>query len=209
MRPKSVLYTGIIGAGLFVLSSVIGGFLVENYSISSQYISESYAIDTEYGLFLRIFGYIPAGVLLAIFSFQGLKYFPPGRLTKLGFYGFGIFYGLATVITGIFPCDSGCNSAFVDPSISQIIHNLTGLLTYIIVPVSLILVGAGLKASPGYQKLSVLSMTCGLLSMLFIYLMFGEAHADYRGLYQRIVEAIFLIWVIACAVAVKSKARSN
>ncbi|MFT6873247.1 MAG: hypothetical protein ACJAVN_002265, partial [Roseivirga sp.] len=57
MNNKITFLIGIVGVILFVVSSILGGFLIENYNELSQYISESYAIDTEYGKILRIFGY--------------------------------------------------------------------------------------------------------------------------------------------------------
>jgi len=48
MNNKLTFLIGIVGASLFIISSVLGGLLIDNYSIISQYISESYAIDTEY-----------------------------------------------------------------------------------------------------------------------------------------------------------------
>ncbi len=67
MNNKTTFLIGIIGVSLFVVSSVLGGFLIENYNMASQLISESYAIDTEYGIILRIFGYIPSGILITLF----------------------------------------------------------------------------------------------------------------------------------------------
>ncbi len=209
MSNKFTFFIGILGVSLFVISSIMGGILIENYSITSQYISETYAIDTEYGKILRTFGYIPSGILLTIFCFHGYKYFQPSKLTKIGFYGMGIFYGLATVIVGIFPCDSGCNKDFIDPSISQIIHNLTGVLTYIFVPISIILIGIGLKQLKNYNRLSIQAITYGIISILFIYLLISDSNPGYIGLYQRVVETLFIIWIITCAIAIKKQNTSR
>ncbi len=205
MSNKFTFFIGILGVSLFVISSIVGGFLIENYSVTSQLISETYAIDTEYGIVLRSVGYIPSGILLTIFAFIGFKKFPQSSLTKIGFYGLGVFYGIATIIVGIFPCDSGCNKQFIDPSISQVIHNLTGLLTYIFVPICIILISIGLKTSPIYKRLSTQGITYGIISILFVYLLFSDPNSDYIGLYQRIVEAIFVIWIITCSIAIKNK----
>ena len=205
MSNKITFFIGILGVSLFVVSSIVGGILIENYSLTSQYISETYAIDTEYGIILRTFGFIPSGILLTIFCFLGFKYFQPSKFTKIGFYGLGIFYGLATVIVGFFPCDSGCNKEFIDPSFSQVIHNITGLLTYIFVPISIILIGVGLKQLPNYNRLSIQAITYGIISILFIYLLFSGSNPEYIGLYQRIVETVFIIWIITCAIAIKNK----
>jgi len=204
MGNKLTFFIGILGVGLFVVAAILGGFLMENYSVTSQYISESYAIDTEYGMFLRTYGYIPSGMLLTLFAFVASKKLPQAKLTKIGFYGLAVFYGLATVVVGFFPCDSGCNKQFIDPTVSQIIHNLTGFLTYIFVPVSMILIGIGLQKFPMYKRLSTQGITYGILSALFVYVLFSNPDSVYMGIYQRIVETVFVIWIITCAIAIKN-----
>ena len=138
MSNKLLFYIGILGVTFFVIASILGGFQFDDYDPISQYISETVAVDAPYGKTLRFFGFIPSGILLTIFAFEGLKKFPKSNLTKIGFWGLGVFYGIATIIVGIFPCDKGCNKELIDPSISQIIHNLTGMMTYIFVPISII-----------------------------------------------------------------------
>jgi len=204
MNNRFIFFIGILGASLFVVSSIIGGFLIDNYSLTSQYISETYAIDTKYGFVLRSFGYIPSGILLTLFAFIGYKKFPKSKLTKIGFYGLGVFYGIATIVVGLFPCDSGCNKLFIDPSISQVIHNLTGFLTYIFVPTSIILIGIGLKKSPNFTRLSRLGIIYGILSVLFIYLLFSDSTSKYIGVYQRIIETLFILWILTCAITIKN-----
>jgi hypothetical protein len=205
MNNKITFLIGIVGVSLFVVSSILGGFLIENYNELSQYISESYAIDTEYGKILRIFGYIPSGILITLFCFLGVRYFQPSKLLKIGFYGIGIFYGLATVVVGIFPCDSGCNKELIDPSSSQLIHNFVGLLTYLFVPVFMILIGLGLKKSSNNNTLSLQSIVFGAISILFVYILVSNSNSEYIGLYQRMIESVFVIWIVFCAFVIKNK----
>ena len=109
MNYKTVSNLGFIGISLLLFTIVFGGLLIENYDFKNQFISESYAIDTEYGFFLRLFGYIPSGIIITLFYFLGEKYLEPNLIVKIGLYGIGLFYGLGTTVTGIFPCDTGCN----------------------------------------------------------------------------------------------------
>ena len=140
---------------------------------------------------------------------MGFKKFQPSKLTKVGFYGLGVFYGIATIFSGIFPCDVGCNKNFIDPSISQIIHNLAGLLTYIFVPISVMIVGLGLRHSPSHNRLSVIAITCGIGSSLFIALSLSDLSSQYVGLLQRIIESMFLIWIVSCAIDIKNMRTKN
>ena len=203
MNNKTVFLIGTLGVSLFAIPAIIGGVLIEDYSLISQFISESDARGTKHGLALRLFGYIPSGILIAVFCFVALKKFQSSKLSKTGFYGLGVFYGIATMLTGIFPCDVGCNKNFIDPSLSQIIHNLAGLLTYIFVPISLMIVGLGLKHSPSHNRLSVIAITCGIVSSLFISLLLSDLSSQHVGLLQRIIESIFIIWIVTCAIEIK------
>lgn len=203
MNKKLLFWIGILAVTLFTVASIIGGFQFDNYSPISQFISETMATGTPYGKFLRFFGYIPSGILIAIFSFNAISKFPKSNLTKIGFLGLGIFYGITTIIVGIFPCDKGCNNEFTDPSISQVIHNITGLLTYIFVPISILIISLGLRKWKCYHGLSKIGIICGLVSTILISYLIFDTDTNYAGLIQRIIEGIFIMWIITCSVYIK------
>jgi len=205
MSNKSIFFIGVLGVSLLAASFILGGLLIENYDIVSQFISESYAIDTEYGLLLRIFGYIPSSILITLFCFLSVKYFQPTILIKIGFYGIGIFYGVASLVTGIFPCDSGCNKELINPSFSQLTHNFAALLMYVFVPINIIITGIGLKRLANYNRLSIIAITSGIISILFVYLLFSDITSEFLGLYQRIIESVFIIWILTCAFTIKNQ----
>ena len=205
MSNKSIFFIGVLGVSLLAASFILGGLLIENYDIVSQFISESYAIDTEYGLLLRIFGYIPSSILITLFCFLAVKYFQPTILIKIGFYGIGIFYGVASLVTGIFPCDSGCNEELINPSFSQLTHNFAALLMYVFVPINIIITGIGLKRLANYNRLSIIAITSGIISILFVYLLFSDITSEFLGLYQRIIESVFIIWILTCAFTIKNQ----
>jgi hypothetical protein len=204
MNRKTIFWIGILGVIFFSVASILGGFQFDDYNLLSQYISETYAIDTPYGKALRYFGYIPSGLLLTMFAFFGLKKFPKSNLIKLGFLGLGIFYGVATIIVGIFPCDTGCNKELTDPSISQLIHTLTGLLTYLFVPLSIIAIGFGLRQLKTHLGLSRIAIFCGLNCIVFIGILLSDPLTKYAGLYQRMIEGTFIVWIIACSFFIKN-----
>ena len=209
MSNKLVFWAGILSVTFFGVASILGGFQFESYDPISQYISETMAIDTPYGKALRFFGYIPAGVLLTIFSFAGVKKISASALTKIGFWGLGIFYGLATIIIGLFPCDKGCNMELADPSVSQLIHTLTGLLTYLFVPISITTIGIGLRQSKKHNALSKIAISCGFVSIVFVGILLSNRSTNFAGLYQRIIEVTFIIWVVACSIFIKKSEQLN
>ena len=201
MNNKTVSNLGFIGISLLLFTIVFGGLLIENYDFKNQFISESYAIDTEYGFFLRLLGYIPSGILITLFYFLGEKYFESNLIVKIGLYGIGLFYGLGTTVTGIFPCDTGCNKELVNISLSQIIHNIAALLMYLFVPFFIILIGLAIRKTKIW--FSIKSILLGLISSILVYLFGLNLLVEYAGLYQRAIEIIFALWTILYAYEIK------
>jgi len=204
MNKTLTFWLGIIGALLFTVASILGGFQLENYSHISQFISESYAIDTPYGIYLRVLGYIPSGLLIALFAFSAIRILPKSNLAKVGLVLFGVFYGIATIIVGVFPCDAGCNKELINPTISQIIHNITGAFTYLIVPVALILIGIVARQWTNGKTISILSFICGIIAIGFSLQLSSNPTGSLIGLQQRIIEGAILFWLFNFAFYIKN-----
>ncbi|TVZ14598.1 DUF998 domain-containing protein [Maribacter sp. MAR_2009_72] len=203
MTNKLVAYIGIAGIALFAIAAIVGPLLIDDYSVVSQYISESFASNTEYGLYLQYFGYIPSGILTTIFCFSAPKYLPSSRLIKSGFFGLAIFYGLGTILVGLFPCDAGCPTAIGNSSTAQLIHNAVASLTYIFLPLCIIAIGLGLKKTESHQRLFQIALITGIISAIFIFVLFSNAESEYRGLLQRVIETSFIIFIISSALNIK------
>ena len=103
----------------------------------------------------------------------------------------------------IFPCDEGCNPEFINPSIAQLIHTITGALTYLIVPTCLILIGIAAKGWKNGNTISKLSIFCGLLAIVFVMVLINNPNGNYIGLHQRIIEGSILFWIVNCALYIK------
>lgn len=201
-------WCGVLGASIFVTTAILGSLQFETYSHLSQYISESYAMGTPYGETLRFFGYLPSGILLTIFAFLAIKLLPASQLSKIGFTGFGIFYGLVTALTAFFPCDAGCNREWINPSNSQIIHNLIGFATYIFVPPSLILIGIASRSWHNAKLFTTISLLSAIIAGTGVSILLSEPHAAYAGLYQRIIESAILLWVVVCAFQIRKSGNT-
>ncbi|SHK31746.1 Protein of unknown function [Maribacter aquivivus] len=202
MSNKLIAYIGILGVSLFAIAAIVGPLLIDNYSVVSQYISESFASDTAYGRYLQYFGYVPSGILITIFCFSSPKYLPSSKLVLAGFLGLALFYGLGTILVGLFPCDAGCPTNVVDSSLSQLIHNAMASLTYIFFPICLIGIGLGLKKSENYNRLSQIAMVTGIVSAIFIFSLFSNPESGYRGILQRIIETCFIVFIVSSALRI-------
>lgn len=204
MNKTTTFWFGIFGVILFIIPTVLGGFQFETYSHISQFISESYASGTPYGIYMRLLGFIPSGILIALFAFSASMLLPKPRLAKISLIGFGLFYGIGTIIVGVFPCDTGCNKEFINPSISQIIHNSSGALTYLFVPACVILIGIGSRKWNNGKSISILSIVCGAAALGSSLMLSNDPTGDYIGLFQRIIESFMLFWLINFAFYIKN-----
>ncbi len=202
MKNQVVCWLGLIGSVLFIGTSIIGGLQIEGYSFTRQYISESYANGVPNTIYLRKI-YFLSGALLASFGFLAPYVIKSSKPVTISFVLFAIFYGLATIVTSVFPCDLGCPAGF-DVSASQLIHNFSGFLTYAIVPLCLIVMGLRFKKQLTLAKLAMVTLVAGVLSLVFVILLFKQPDGPYIGLFQRIIEGSILIWVIYVSLFLKT-----
>lgn len=176
---------------LFLITTLIGGFLFPNYSHVSQYISEAYAADAEYGHYLRWFGFIPSGLLFCLFFIFNYRYLNASIFSKLGTLGFLILYGIGTIICSIFYCDAGCMPEH--PSRAQIIHDISGGLFYLFLPLLYLFIFKGLDSKNVFlKKVTFLFFMISLLSNLAFFTFFDS---NFKGLLQRVIEGMLLIWI--------------
>ncbi len=204
LNERTIFICGILGAVFFVIASLLAGLIAENYDPVVQLISESMSEDRPYSKEIRYFGYIPAGILLMIFAFAAPLNMPKSKQIRLSFYGVALFYGLATITVGIFPCEAGCNKEMINPGVAQVIHNLSGFFTYIGMPLCILLIGFGLKHANTRALLSRVSILLGISSAFFIFILFASPLSPYAGLIQRTIEAIFVLWIVGCAISIKN-----
>ena len=203
MKSKIIFWVGIIGVVLFVSSAVLAQIQLRTFYPLSQYISESFALGTPYGLYLRYFGLFPAGVLFIIFAFSIPSLVDDYKPAKFGFYLFAMFYGIGTILVALFPCEYGCSRHLNSIGTLQILHNLFGLLTYLLTPFSLLLVGIKLKGLLINSQLSAVSLVFGFASLVLVYAFLSGLDGDFAGLYQRMIEASLLIWILYVAFSLR------
>ncbi len=193
-----VFLSGVLGASLFALASILGGLQIEGYSTVSQYISESFATGLPNTGYLRLM-YVIGGFLLFIFGVMAPTVLPKSKILKIGFLLFAIFYGLGTITVALFPCDFGCPSDIENLSLSQFIHNIVGFFTYLITPLGMIATGVASRKWHYLNGLSKVSLICGVIALTFVFFLFTDSTGPYIGLFQRIIECNILFWVVYTA----------
>jgi Protein of unknown function (DUF998) len=203
MTKSTVSNIGVAGVVLFVIAAISGAFLIPGYSQVSNFLSESYAIDTKHGIWLRLLGYVPSGILMLLFGFLAVKCLPKGKATSVALKGVGLFYGGGTILTGIFPCDAGCNKEMINPSVAQFIHSISGLFSYVSVPFFLIILGFAAVKWKDAGNTGKAILLCGFVSLVFALLFFAQLNSPYGGLIQRILEGSVLLAILLTALYLK------
>jgi hypothetical membrane protein len=175
-----------IGVGLTALA-------YPGYSHVDHALSRLGAVDAPTQGFSAWLNNVPLGVLFVLVALGLARRFRPSRLSGLS-AALILLHGLASFATGLFPCDQGC--APLQPSVSQQLHNLAGLVMFLSLTLASALwawLGKQLLASPG---LAALSAICTLLALVTAGMM-TSAVADGQGfgLYQRLNYAVGVGWL--------------
>jgi len=202
MKQKLSFWTGIIGVILFGFTTIIAGFQYSNYSFISQFISEIYAVDAPNADVIRYYFYLPSGILFLLFTLFSNASLPKSKLRTIGFILIGFGYGFGTILCSIFNCDIGCNPQFTNPSISQIIHNMMGMITYFIVPPAILMIAIASKKWDKAVTFTKLSFATAFISFIFFIVLYTNLDSSLKGLFQRIIEGSILIWIVECSIYV-------
>ncbi|MFV3289723.1 DUF998 domain-containing protein [Pseudomonas sp. NY11955] len=139
----------------------------------------------------------PLAVLFALFAWGLARRWRGSKLALLS-AGLVLLHGIGSLGTGWFPCDQGCAPA--QPSTSQQLHNLSGLLMFL----SLTLAN-GLWAwlgsrLAGSRALALFSLGCVVLAIATVALMGQAAQSGQLfGLYQRLNYGVSVLWIASLA----------
>jgi hypothetical membrane protein len=182
-----------------VLVTVLGALSFPGYSHTAQFISELGARGAPHEMLIRFAGFLPAGVFMILFVIAAFKLLPRSALTTIGLVGIAL-YALGYIVAVFFPCDFGCRPA--QPSPSQAIHNLFGLIGYVLAPLALLALGFSARNWPRGRYLSSAAYVSASLALFGMMTL--SPKSPYVGLSQRLIEGAVLIWVVMCAWYVRS-----
>jgi hypothetical membrane protein len=182
--------------GSFItLASVVlvAGALTPGYSHVSQFISELGARGAPHEWLVRIGGFLPAGLLLLAFCRIAYGALPRSQATTLGLVGLAL-YAIGYLAAATFPCDIGCSPD--RPSLSQIIHNVSGMVGYLLAPTFLFVLSNAARTWPDARHLALTGYAAAGLALLGLLTMSPSSSAV--GLSQRLLEASVFSWTIQC-----------
>lgn len=186
-----------------VLLPELIGFLSSDYNSMSHYISELGAVGAEYSRIINYFGFLPTAFSALIITLLLQSKFSNTRLSRVGFLLVGIGYFIAYFGAFIFPCDFGCPS---EGSFSQNMHMILGLISYLITPVGLILLGIGLRKEPMIIH-SLASFVATFIFLLGFFMMLNPSQIDLLGLWQRLADYTVFALLIFLSLNLKEQTK--
>jgi len=174
-----------------------GAALKPGYSPVSQYISELGASGSAHARLISVFGFIPVGVLAAMLLWASAPLVPVSGASRLG-YWLLMFEPLAWIGSALAPCDLGCPST---GSLSQSLHTLLGLFTYVGTALGLVLLATTPAISTSTRLLWI---ALAALWLLLFALMALPPLQPWRGLLQRLAE-----WSVYSALCISAWRLGN
>ena len=194
---RALLWAGVLIPfwllfGVWLTASQYPGYSHADFAMSR--LGEQGAATHGFSAWVNNF---PLGVLFVLLALGLWRRFAGSRLARSSAL-LVLIHGLASIGAGVFSCDQGC--APLQPSASQQIHNLSGLVMFASLTLASLLWSVLGKRLLGSRTFSWFSALCTLLALVTVGLM-GQALESGHGfgLYQRLNYGTAVLWLAVLA----------
>lgn len=182
---------GVAGPVLFALTTVICGAIRPGYDHVNQFISELGATGTSNAELMNGMGFIPSGLLIALFGISLLAFYAKGALSGIG-SALIVLFGLGMITVGVFSCDPGCMMETQE----SVIHDKVSAVIFTGVIIGLILLGLSHRKRPEWKSLWLYSVLSAVLLAVLLALLISSAESRTgTGLWQRLFLLVLFVWM--------------
>lgn len=195
-KTRTLLFFGIVIPFWLLIGVTIAGLLYPHYNHLSQALSELGAIGSPTHFISPAINNVPIGILFFLFS-AGVFLSRRNNKWVIATAILLLLHGVTSITAGIYSCDPGCMPA--SPSISQKIHNVSGLIMFfslLSANIIWLIIGRGII---GLRNFTLLSSICLLVSIVTVPLMLHGVSNGMFGFFQRINYGSQVIWVMTLA----------
>lgn len=154
-RPLAFSICGLVAPLIFAAAVLVSGLRYPGYDHLKNFISELGATGSPVAVIMNFAGFLPYGVLMALFALAIHRSIRPEAGGWLG-PAILALYGLAYVGVALAPCDHGCQSA--TPSFHHRMHLLLGdfiFLTAVLGPYTLY---SRMRKDPAWRSLALATL---------------------------------------------------
>lgn len=194
MKPSKALrmiaVCGILGPILYIVVITIVGYLHPDYNHISQSMSELGAIDAPYKLIANTLGFPLLGLFMIAFAIgidHGIK---RNRASRVG-PALVVLSGVSMIVTGIFPCDSGC----IDVSRIGTTHSVFATIAAISFSIAPIFIAIRQWFDIRWKQYTLFSWVIAIVTLLLSMLYSLDIFESHIGLLQRLSMGLPLIWM--------------
>lgn len=206
---RLLLWAGAVGPLLFVVVILIEGATRPGYN--AWHTFGSLLSLGELG-WMQITNFIVCGVLVLAFAIGLRQVLHSGKGAIWGPILLGLF-GLLLIIAGIFITDPGQGypvgvAPLANPTGHGIIHALSGLAIFIVVPIAAFVMIRRFAGDPMWRGWALYSLLTGLVMIVSFFLSQLPGASVLAGLLQRVGIIAGWFWVSLFALALLRKGRA-
>ncbi|MCE7764142.1 DUF998 domain-containing protein [Pseudomonas putida] len=199
MKPLDRL---LLASGLLIPLWLLAGVWLTaqaypGYDHLQQAMSQLGAVGAPTNSWSPLVNNFPLAALFALFAWGLARRWHGSKLAMLS-AALVLLHAVGSLGTGWFACDQGCAPA--QPSTSQQLHNLSGLLMFLSLTLASALWAWLGNRIAGSRALALFSLACVVLAIATVALM-GQAaqNGQLFGLYQRLNYGVSVLWVASLA----------
>lgn len=206
---QRLLYAGVVGPLLFILTFLVEGATRPGYSAWRNYVSQ---LATGDGGWVQVVNFLVCGTLVLAFAL-GLRLAIAGTRGSVGGPALFTVFGLALLIAGIFTTDPALG---YPPGAAQVhttagmIHGFAGLAAFTSLPAACFVMAWHFAGEPGARRWTVYSLVVGVAVVVCFVASNVVAAMDASGnlanaptgFLQRISIIAGWTWIAAIAVRV-------
>lgn len=185
----------ILGEAIQWGAMIAGGAAYPGYDPLRQYVSELGATGAATGEAVSWFGFFPSGVLIVGFCLLAAAVLRRNMMAVLGLLLLA-WYAFGLVGAALYPCAFECSR--VEPSPSQMMHDLIGGTGYLAGVFGLLLAAVSTRRSRA-QWLMPLGLICFVVALVAFGALVAEV--DMLGLVQRILELALTVFLLSFGLA--------
>lgn len=192
---RVLLLGGVVGPAFFTTAVLIAAALRPDYDHSMQVMSALGATGSPNSLVMNGLGFLPTGILIAVFGFALHRLGPRSSLSHAGGLLLILFAG-GIVGAGAYSCDSSCLG--VGTTREAFLHIVASVIAFLSGIAACFAWGGAFRTSPAWRPLSNFSFLTGLVAGSLLYAFnTTSGTASFPGIWQRLFIGSLFSW---CAV---------
>jgi hypothetical membrane protein len=197
--------TGLVAGVITLVVAVVGGYFEPGFDHRVDFLSELNDADSRYPLLIGYLGLVPAGMLTLIFLWR-LKDEIDVSTRSIAGLMFIALIGIDLLVTHFAPCDAGCPVSG-NISLSQQIHNISGGLGSVLVPIGIYLLIKPLRKAGFGAAMSAISFAAIAVLVCGFVVMVSNVVPEYIGIVQRANIGAFYIYLTLLSMRLFARTR--